>query len=223
MPNKQPLTDPLCLLHSAVGLLALVIVWIAVSTTCAAAQNSGGPCGLSPTDWCRSVPTDPCGRHPNERSCRADPRCVGLAAWPGGRGQPGPAWLRLTHGLSACVLPSSLGTSRYQIANAPCAPRVIEFRLIWQRDELCAVIRRQIEHALAPILASPFLFRASIRSLLEATKFHQMYRGPPSVAPPRIIRRAPRSPAATVICHSAGTPSCARPRTPGRRRRPSRR
>jgi hypothetical protein len=43
-----------------------------------AAAASGPGCGLSPGDWCAAPPRDPCGRHPNERACRADPRCVGL-------------------------------------------------------------------------------------------------------------------------------------------------
>jgi len=38
----------------------------------------GTPCGLSPSDWCTSAGSDPCGAHPDERSCRADPRCKGL-------------------------------------------------------------------------------------------------------------------------------------------------
>jgi hypothetical protein len=42
----------------------------------AAAQT--GPCGLSPSDWCPGPSADPCSRHANERSCRADPRCVGM-------------------------------------------------------------------------------------------------------------------------------------------------
>jgi hypothetical protein len=36
------------------------------------------PCGLSPRDWCASPAGDPCGRHANERECRADPACEGM-------------------------------------------------------------------------------------------------------------------------------------------------
>jgi hypothetical protein len=58
----------------------------------AAAQTN--PCGLSPSDWCASPQGDPCGRHKNERACRADPACVGMryrgesviACIPDGRG-----------------------------------------------------------------------------------------------------------------------------------------
>lgn len=37
-----------------------------------------GECGLSTRDWCPTPPGDPCGRHKNERECRADPACVGM-------------------------------------------------------------------------------------------------------------------------------------------------
>ena len=35
-------------------------------------------CGFSPSDWCGGPPGDPCAAHPDARSCRADPRCIGL-------------------------------------------------------------------------------------------------------------------------------------------------
>lgn len=37
------------------------------------------PCGLSPSDWCASpLADDPCSRHKDARSCRADPLCYGM-------------------------------------------------------------------------------------------------------------------------------------------------
>lgn len=58
------------------------------------ASPAAGQCGISIRDWCASSPGDPCGRHPNERACRADPGCVGIkyrgesvvACLPDGRG-----------------------------------------------------------------------------------------------------------------------------------------
>jgi hypothetical protein len=36
------------------------------------------PCGLSPGDWCPSPPGDPCRRHRDAASCKADPKCEGM-------------------------------------------------------------------------------------------------------------------------------------------------
>jgi hypothetical protein len=36
------------------------------------------PCGVSSHDWCPAPKGDPCGRHRDEASCRADRRCVGM-------------------------------------------------------------------------------------------------------------------------------------------------
>ena len=58
--------------------VSLVAARFAIADACAAAETTGQLCGLSPTDWCRSPPGDPCGKRSNERSCRDDPRCVGL-------------------------------------------------------------------------------------------------------------------------------------------------
>lgn len=80
------------LLQSALSiLLGLWLGWPAVVPGAALAQN---PCGLSIRDWCPSPAGDPCGRHKNERECRADAACVGLryrgksvvACQPDGRG-----------------------------------------------------------------------------------------------------------------------------------------
>jgi hypothetical protein len=36
------------------------------------------PCGLSPSDWCPSPAGDPCGKHKDVASCKADKRCKGM-------------------------------------------------------------------------------------------------------------------------------------------------
>jgi hypothetical protein len=59
--------------HLTIFGLAAVAIIAAPRATLAA-----NPCGLSPSDWCRAPAADPCGGHPDERSCRADPRCVGM-------------------------------------------------------------------------------------------------------------------------------------------------
>lgn len=35
-------------------------------------------CGTSPNDWCRAPAGDPCGRHTDTASCRADLACYGM-------------------------------------------------------------------------------------------------------------------------------------------------
>ncbi len=35
-------------------------------------------CGVSIRDWCTTAADGPCGAHPDEKSCRADPRCRGM-------------------------------------------------------------------------------------------------------------------------------------------------
>jgi len=70
------------------------LVIVAVLALAASALAEKSPCGLSPTDWCPAPPGDPCGRHPDATSCRADPRCYGMpyrgesvvACLPGERG-----------------------------------------------------------------------------------------------------------------------------------------
>ena len=56
--------------------LLLATVMVLAGVTAADAQRD--PCGLSPSDWCPSPQGDPCGRHANERACRADPACIGM-------------------------------------------------------------------------------------------------------------------------------------------------
>jgi len=36
-------------------------------------------CGMSVDDWCAAPAGDPCGEHRDTASCRADPRCEGVA------------------------------------------------------------------------------------------------------------------------------------------------
>jgi hypothetical protein len=38
-----------------------------------------GDCGTRPGDWCPAPKGDPCGEHKELTSCRADPRCGGMA------------------------------------------------------------------------------------------------------------------------------------------------
>jgi hypothetical protein len=79
------------LLRSALVIVVLCLGW---SGAAPAVAQSPGPCGFSIRDWCPSPPGDPCGRHNNERECRADPACVGIkyrgesvvACRPDGRG-----------------------------------------------------------------------------------------------------------------------------------------
>jgi hypothetical protein len=35
-------------------------------------------CGMGATDWCPAPPGDPCGRHRDVASCKADPKCYGM-------------------------------------------------------------------------------------------------------------------------------------------------
>ena len=43
---------------------------------CAEAANTHY-CGTSPDDWC-VIPDDPCLKHKNATSCKADPGCYGM-------------------------------------------------------------------------------------------------------------------------------------------------
>ncbi len=66
------------LLHIALPILpALWLGWADAGIAPALAQPQA-ECGLSIKDWCAPPPGDPCGRHKNERACRADPACVGI-------------------------------------------------------------------------------------------------------------------------------------------------
>ena len=64
------------------SLLRLILVfsalWFAWPGVVPVLAQPQGPCGLSIRDWCPAPPGDPCGRHKNERECRADPACVGI-------------------------------------------------------------------------------------------------------------------------------------------------
>jgi hypothetical protein len=57
---------------SGAARLALIVIMLAPGA--AAAQL----CAMDPRGWCPAAADDPCGRHRNVESCRADPRCYGL-------------------------------------------------------------------------------------------------------------------------------------------------
>ena len=78
VPEDVLLSRPRRLLPSAILLMTLAMVEIAVAHGGAAAETAPNVCGLSPTDWCHTPAAASCGRHPNEEACRADPRCAGL-------------------------------------------------------------------------------------------------------------------------------------------------
>ena len=65
--------------------LSLALTTLA-TTGCAVAAESNGAtvsqqqavCGLKPDDWCPAPAGDPCGRHHNVATCRADSSCYGM-------------------------------------------------------------------------------------------------------------------------------------------------
>jgi hypothetical protein len=59
-------------------LVLAALVGAGGTSASASAADPAPPCGFSVTDWCPSPPGDPCGRHRDERACRADPRCHGI-------------------------------------------------------------------------------------------------------------------------------------------------
>lgn len=42
------------------------------------AEGDEALCGYSPSDWCASPAGDPCGRHRDQASCKADPACFAM-------------------------------------------------------------------------------------------------------------------------------------------------
>ena len=59
--------------------LPLLAVPLDLATGVAVAADPVDPyCGLGPDDWCPAPEGDPCGRHPDEASCRADPACYAM-------------------------------------------------------------------------------------------------------------------------------------------------
>jgi hypothetical protein len=68
---REPATARRCAIRG----LAVVASIASLGWATAPADQS---CGLGPHDWCPSPPGDACGRHRDERSCRADPGCRGL-------------------------------------------------------------------------------------------------------------------------------------------------
>jgi hypothetical protein len=64
-------------------LLAVVLVASAGSLVVEAKKpiapgRAAATCGLNPDDWCPSPPGDPCGKHKDVASCKADRRCKGM-------------------------------------------------------------------------------------------------------------------------------------------------
>jgi hypothetical protein len=74
---QSPPALPRQMLCSLTKFGSMVLIVIALGTLANAAEFSL-PCGLNPKDWCASPSDDPCGRHKNERECRADPSCKGM-------------------------------------------------------------------------------------------------------------------------------------------------
>jgi hypothetical protein len=55
------------------------VVGIALGVTCAGtAPRAADTCGMSTQDWCPAPAGDPCGRHHNAASCRADSACTAM-------------------------------------------------------------------------------------------------------------------------------------------------
>jgi hypothetical protein len=51
---------------------------IALLLAAARPKPAPPPCGMSIDDWCPAPAGDPCGKHKDEKSCRADSKCRGL-------------------------------------------------------------------------------------------------------------------------------------------------
>jgi len=58
----------------------LVAAFVAITSLPALAADltPAHPCGTSPSDWCPAPEGDPCGRHMDAASCRADPACYAM-------------------------------------------------------------------------------------------------------------------------------------------------
>ena len=50
----------------------------ALFLACASANAKAPPCGTKVGDWCPSPKGDPCGKHKDVDSCKADKRCKGM-------------------------------------------------------------------------------------------------------------------------------------------------
>lgn len=55
-----------------------VLTMALLLTGTALADGPDPPCGFHPRDWCPAPAGDPCGAHPDEAACRADPACYGM-------------------------------------------------------------------------------------------------------------------------------------------------
>lgn len=57
------------------GLFCAMLLLLAAPAGAAEAELD---CGISLGDWCPAPEGDPCGRHADAASCRADPACYGM-------------------------------------------------------------------------------------------------------------------------------------------------
>jgi hypothetical protein len=59
-------------------MFASFLIAALVALACAKMGAPRADCGTRPQDWCTSVLDGPCGAHPDEKSCRLDPKCKGM-------------------------------------------------------------------------------------------------------------------------------------------------
>jgi hypothetical protein len=59
----------------------LVLLLLVAGVACRRSPSTvpDSNCGFDTTDWCPAPAGDPCGKHKDVASCRADPRCGGIA------------------------------------------------------------------------------------------------------------------------------------------------
>jgi hypothetical protein len=137
----------------AQGLAALLVASTLATADPAPGPSGAGPaCGFRIGDWCPAPAGDPCGAHPDEKSCRADARCRGLRY----RGESVVACMPDGQGFSSncpavgCVSRSEApGTApRAEVVKQLCSPpsggEGAEIR-VWrsQRDEATVLELRQ--------------------------------------------------------------------------------
>jgi len=61
--------------------LAMTLNFFLGSSACAQPTNNHPidvNCGMSPSDWCPAFAGDPCGKHKDTESCKADLACEGM-------------------------------------------------------------------------------------------------------------------------------------------------
>ena len=59
-------------------LFAVALASSLASPVAVDAKRPDHECGMAPNDWCPSPPGDPCGKHKDVASCKADRRCKGM-------------------------------------------------------------------------------------------------------------------------------------------------